>query len=219
MREEGLDFFLISSTDEYFNEYISLSENSGYILSGFSGSTGEWLVSSDNVFLFVDGRYHLQADNETDSSLISVEKVGMDKTLFGAMLEKILLLAKNGQQIGIIANKTSVSQFEKLQEELEIKNIKLCDYDYDPVLKFANPEKQETISRLRYIPLDITGCSSDEKLDVLTKQLNRDNLDFFILTKLDEIAYLTNLRGNEIPYSSSFKAKAILSKDKSAYFC
>ena len=62
MVEEKIDFLLVNSTNKFLVEYNTLAENSRYHLTGFTGSTGDALVSMQDVFLFVDGRYHIQAD-------------------------------------------------------------------------------------------------------------------------------------------------------------
>ena len=64
-----LDYLLVCSTNEFLVEYSALSENARYTLTGFSGSTGDALVSKDGIYLFVDGRYHVQADNEVHEGI------------------------------------------------------------------------------------------------------------------------------------------------------
>lgn len=85
LRDENLDCLLINSTNEFLVEYNSLEENSRYILTGFSGSTGDAVVTSDNVYLFVDGRYHIQADLEVDKNIVKVIKLQTGDTVIGAM--------------------------------------------------------------------------------------------------------------------------------------
>ena len=60
LKKFNLDAILINSTNEYLVEYNTLEENARYILTGFSGSTGDAIVTRDKVYLFVDGRYHIQ---------------------------------------------------------------------------------------------------------------------------------------------------------------
>ena len=64
LKDLGINYLLVNSTNEYLVEYSALSENARYTLTGFSGSTGDALLTEDNIYLFVDGRYHTQADNE-----------------------------------------------------------------------------------------------------------------------------------------------------------
>ena len=59
-----IDCLLVNSTNEYLTEYSALDENARYTLTGFSGSTGDALITKRGIYLFVDGRYHTQADME-----------------------------------------------------------------------------------------------------------------------------------------------------------
>ena len=72
LKSLNIDYLLVNSTNEYLVEYSALSENARYTLTGFSGSTGDALVTKDNIYLFVDGRYHTQADNEVKAGVTVV---------------------------------------------------------------------------------------------------------------------------------------------------
>ncbi len=214
MKKENIDILLINSTDEYLNEYIPLEENSRYLITGFTGSTGDALVTQDNVFLFVDGRYHLQADEETDKNLVTVVKLNMDNPQSKAIIEKINELIKENQTLGLISKKLGCAYFEKLSENLADKNINIKELDFDPV----EVQKTRVSTGFRYIPIEITGEAPDEKLESITKELVKQAIDFYVLSKLEEIAYLTNMRSYEIPFNSSFKAKAIITQDSCLIF-
>ena len=75
LKDNNIDFMLVNSTNKFLVEYNTLEENSRYLLTDFSGSTGDALVSKDSIFLFVDGRYHIQADLEVDHDIVSVVKL------------------------------------------------------------------------------------------------------------------------------------------------
>jgi Xaa-Pro aminopeptidase len=218
MKRENLDFFIVSATDEYLNEYISLNENSRYVITGFSGSTGVAFVTMNDVFLFVDGRYHLQADNETDKNLVTVVKVGMDTSIFQALMEKILNLANKNQNIGFVSRKVSFASFKKLVDEFNIKKVNYIKYDYDPVLEIAGIIPQKATGYLRYVPTSIAGIDQQEKLNIIRSKLDELEIDVLAITKLEEIAYLFNLRGQQIPYSSSFKAISVVNSNKALLF-
>lgn len=218
MKNEKINYLIVFSTDEYLNEYIDLKENSRYILTGFSGSTGDALVTPENIFLFVDGRYHLQAEEETDKNLVTVVKVGIEKSPQKALYEKIAELSEGTIKIGIISNKINCGSYRKLLDELVEKDVIYKEFDFDPVLKIAGIEKRKNINPLRLVSKEISELSTEEKLDLVVKYNKKNNLDSLIITKLEEIAYLTNLRGKEIPYSSTFKAKLIVHYDKCYIF-
>src|SRR5689334_5250799 len=69
MAEAGVDALLVRSTDRYLNEYVPIEDSSRVWISGFTGSMGEVVIAKDRAYLAVDGRYHLQADRETDPAL------------------------------------------------------------------------------------------------------------------------------------------------------
>ena len=123
LREENLDCLLINSTNEFLVEYNSLEENSRYILTGFSGSTGDAVVTADNVYLFVDGRYHIQADLEVDKNIVEVIKLQTGDTVIGAMEN---LLPENAR-LGINSKKNSQKRVENLNKFFDVK---LFDFDF-----------------------------------------------------------------------------------------
>lgn len=75
LEKYGVDCLLVNSTNEFLAEYTMLEENSRYQLTNFSGSTGDALLTPETIYLFVDGRYHIQADLEVDHSRVKVVKL------------------------------------------------------------------------------------------------------------------------------------------------
>ena len=218
MKENKINFLIVFSTDEYLNEYVALDDNARYLLTGFSGSTGDALVTPTDIFLFVDGRYHLQADEETDKNLINVVKVGMDKSPQTALYEKIAELSDHAAKIGIITKKMNCGGYRKLLDVVSEKNAAYKEFDVDPVIEFAGILKTKKTSELRLIPIEISGMSAEKKLEQVIKKNHENDIDVLVITKLEEIVYLTNLRGNEISYSSAFKAKALINSEKCFIF-
>lgn len=214
MKKEKINFLPVFPADEYLNEYIDLNENSVYLLTNFSGSAGDVLVTLNEIFLFADGRYHLQAEKETDKNFVTVIKAGPDKSPQTILYEKISELSSGETaKIGIISNKINCGNYKKLLDELAGKNIIYKEFDFDPVTKTAGVERRKTGNPLRQVRQETAILSAEEKLDLIIKSNNKKNIDALIVTKLDEIAYLLNLRGNEIPYSSCFRAKLIIHYD------
>jgi len=213
MEKEGIDIFLVSATDDYLNEYIDLKQNSRYLITGFSGSTGDALVTKENVFLFVDGRYHIQADIEVDKNIISVVKLGLSESPRTSLINKIDELSESGSVIGIVNTKISYFCYKLFTEKLYEKQLVFREFSLDPVLNLAEIKESETKEPLRYVGTEISGLTPLEKLDTILKSFEKLKIDILLVTNLEEIAYLSNLRGKEIPFSSSFKAKIII-KDR-----
>ncbi len=199
MAEEKIDFLLVNSTNKFLVEYNTLDENSRYHLTNFTGSTGDALVSSTDVFLFVDGRYHIQADLEVDKNIVTVVKLQTGQSFLTEMLKKI----PKDAVLGLFSQKNSQKTVETIQKEVKIKLLKT-----DPLDIFKTSPQSE----ITPINDDLAGMSSEDKI----KKINTDGA--IILTNLEEVSYLFNLRDFSMPFSSMVKAKAVILPDKAMLF-
>ena len=131
LKDLGINYLLVNSTNEYLVEYSALSENARYTLTGFSGSTGDALLTEDNIYLFVDGRYHTQADNEAK------EGVNVIKLQLGQKQDdEIKKLIDEDKVLGIVSKKVSQQRLEGFNGY----NIKLLDID--PINNYTEPHNQ-----------------------------------------------------------------------------
>ena len=212
LKENHIDYLWINSTDEFLVEFNELENSSRYHVTGFSGSTGDVLLSQENIWQFVDGRYHEQADNEVDHKTTTVVKMQIGECLSDLITERIT----PASTIGIVTPKISLSFYNILENKLSKKNCKIINLINDPVEKFVEFNKNNEKQICKRIDVSITGLSADEKFYILSKQL-KDN-QTYLETKLDNIAYLTNLRQYKTPYSTTFKAKALINKKGAVIF-
>ena len=129
-----LDYLLVNSTNEYLVEYSLLKENARFTLTGFSGSTGDALVAKNKIYLFVDGRYHTQADKEVFSNITVVKlQIGQNQD------DEIKKLLEPDKVLGIVAKKVSQARLEKF-EGFKIKLLK-----HDPINDFTENHSQKHI--------------------------------------------------------------------------
>jgi len=210
MDEKGLDGLIVKGTDRYLNEYVPTEESTRVWLTGFSGSTGDAFVTKLHAYLFVDGRYYLQADQEVDSSLWTVIKVPMGTSLQGSLMEIIFRDFKEGNgRIGVETDRYSVRGFQDLKRQLEGISIG-CVPVVPSIVEEVKGQKDPIRGEVWGIETSLTGRSVEEKLALVRQTMRSENVDAFICQKLDEIAYLTNLRGTEMPFQSTFKSVAIV---------
>lgn len=198
LAEKKLDALLINSTNEFLVEYNALEENSRYKLTGFSGSTGDAVVTADKVYLFVDGRYHIQADNEVNHNIVTVIKLQTGETMIGKLQELLPQKCK----LGMIASKNSLSRFEEYSKFFEINLIDIDPFDEELDLRNENTKK---------ISDNLCGLTVEDKLENLRKHLGSE--DAFLITSLEEVSYIFNLRDFSIPYSSKIFRRAIITKN------
>lgn len=201
MTEQKVDYLLVNSTNKFLVEYNTLSENSRYHLTNFTGSTGDALVTPDKVLLFVDGRYHIQADLEVDPNITTVVKLQTGQTFLEEMLKNI----PPDAVLGLFSEKNPQSAVDLIQKQRKIKLL-----DKDPLDIFTSAQNSEIVP----LGKDLTGLTSEEKIAQI--KLNDD--EAILLTNLEEVSYLFNLRDFSMPFSAKIKAKAVILKDKALLF-
>ncbi len=208
LKEQGIDYLLVNSTNEFLVEYAPLDENSRYALTGFSGSTGDALISQTDIFLFVDGRYHEQADLEVNKNVVSVVKMNIGESVNAIISQKV----KQGSVLGVCAKKNSQGRLEILKTALAKKNVEVKLLDFDGVKKQRIKSKGQSVK----IDLEFTGLSADEKFLQISKNIESDAA--VLVTNLEEVSYLCNLRDFSANYSSKIHAKCLVQKDFAVVF-
>lgn len=200
MKEKNLASFYLSSFNQFLNEYTPLSDSHRYYLTGFTGSTAEVLVTFETVYLFVDGRYHEQADLEVNKKLITVMKEA------GGLLEGITrtLKEKGIPSVGVEGNRTSV-RYEKEFTKLS-KVIFFDDEELHQKISFLDDNKP----LLPIYPVSKKERGADF-LEKVASIITSEDEGIF-LAGLDSIAWISNARGFHLAYQSPFLAKALLLK-------
>lgn len=188
MKKQGVEYLLVNSTNKYLEEYTPLEENSRYILTDFSGSTGDVLVAPETIYLFVDGRYHIQADLEVNHEIINVVKLQTGQSFLEELVKKI----PEGNILGIFSKKNSQKRVEYLEE----KGLKLKYFDNDPLDEQISYDSSNVVA--------VVGVSVEEKI----KDINFDGA--VLITDLEEVSYLFNLRDFSKNYSSKIRGKAVI---------
>lgn len=202
MKAEKVDFLLVNSTNEFLVEYNRLEENARYKLCGFSGSTGDVLLSQDKLYLFVDGRYHIQADQETDSSTVTVVKLQAGQSQLGEM-SKII---PSGALVGVCAKKNSQKRVEEMEKQFKIKLLDTDGIETD----------EPDFGEIEDIDEKYCGKSSEEKIKEIQKTLTYNEAILF--TNPEDVSYLYNKRDFTKPYSSKILAKALVTNSQDILF-
>ncbi len=212
LKQEKLDYLLINTTDEFLVEYNELSNCARYFVTGFSGSTGDVLLSKDKIYQFVDGRYHEQADKECDLKTVTVVKLQLGQTFLGELTEKI----SSGSSLGVVSKKISLNFYKNLKTKLSKKHCKIKTLNFDPVENFHILKASKGKNPVEQIDIAVAGISADEKFKKIAKKIKQQEV--LVDTNLENIAYLTNCRQYSTPFSSTFKAKMAVYKDRAVIF-
>lgn len=204
LEENNADALLVNSTNEFLVEYNQLENNSRYILTGFSGSTGEALVTKEKIYLFIDGRYHEQADLEVDHDLVNVIKLQIGTSY----IKELLNCLKQDSKLLVVASKISNTFLSAISKEMDDKNIEIMPINFDPVFNFSCKKETSKPQKIINVPAEISGLTADEKFEDLIKDIGKNEV--LIITSLEDVAYFSNIRSFSIPYSSSFYGKLII---------
>lgn len=160
LKELNIDYLLVNATNKFLVEYPSLSENARFDLTGFSGSTGDALITKDKIYLFVDGRYHIQADQEAKENITVVKlQLGQKQD------DEIKKLINKTKILGIVAKKVSQARLEGFGEQ----KIKLLDKD--PINDYTEPhwnKYEKAFEPINYLPSKVQFVSNLEEVSYLT---------------------------------------------------
>lgn len=210
MQQHGVSHYLVPTSDEHVNEYVPPWHQRRSWLSGFTGSAGDVLVGMDpaETWLFADGRYHLQAEQELKGSGIGLQKVG---TKGAKSLREVLedLAGRHGAgcSVGYDPMVLPVGSAEEMAKALTDGGAILQPVSPNLVdgLWTDRPTPPRTL--LTLCPVEWTGRSVRDKVDRLRESLSRRNAGAIAVVRLDQIAWLTNLRStDDIPYNPVFEA-------------
>ena len=207
IEQANIDYLLVNSTNEFLVEYNDLQKNSRYFLTGFSGSTGDALVSKDKVYLFVDGRYHIQADLEVNHDDITVVKLKQEP-----FLDELVKKIEDNTKLGLCSKKVSQNRYSILMDKLKSKNVEIKLFCEDPIENDA-PKTSQTITN---IPLELTGKNVEEKIKEISSNLKEN--EGILITNLEELSYIYNIRNFDKENSSSVEGKLVITKNENKLF-
>ncbi|MDC0057304.1 aminopeptidase P family protein [Alphaproteobacteria bacterium] len=194
MKDHSIDVLIINRTDEFLGEYIASYAERLLWISNFSGSSGKAIISKEQAYLFVDGRYTIQAHEQTDSKLFSVKHL----QYYWKTLED---LCCEGKIIAIDSNLHSVEEVKKMQQIVDGKKSILQYLGINPIDKYWEKQPSYPQSKAFIHDLKNAGKARRDKIYDIQESLASTFIDYYILTSLDSIAWLLNIRGNDIDYT------------------
>ncbi|MFN3927612.1 MAG: aminopeptidase P family protein [Pseudanabaenaceae cyanobacterium] len=215
--KENIDGYYIPAGDEHLNEYPPQAKLRRQWLSGFTGSAGDLLVTKEQAFLFVDSRYYQQADQETDPQFIQVCKLELDGHKEPQEVLADLLDTITPFRLGIDPFVFTLKKVREWQNELSAKGLEIVPIFHnlvDVVRKSLEPLPRSGEQLIFPLPKEITGTEVTEKLSQVRQKMRTTGAEVLPVTKLDQIAWLLNLRGRDIQCNPVFIAYVILTLDR-----
>ena len=210
MKEHGLDGYLVPTTDFHGSEYVNDYFKCRQYLSGFTGSNGTLLVTEDDARLWTDSRYFIQAAKQLDGTGISMmqcQQPGVPE-----IEDYLPTIAGEGFKLGFDGRIVSFQNGEKYAASCEVV------YDLDLVDEIWENRPAIKASKIYALPDSVTGEKATFKLSRVQKTLAEDGIDYHLITSLEDIAWLFNLRAGDVADTPVFFAFALLTpKDARLY--
>ncbi|KAK9469521.1 peptidase M24, structural domain-containing protein [Lipomyces arxii] len=210
MALNNVDVYIVPSEDAHQSEYIAPVDARREFISGFTGSAGCAVVTSSKASLSTDGRYFLQAEQELDSNW-ELLKQGLPDV--PTWQEWALREAEGGKNVGVDASLISAAQAKVLLEKLKSrKGGELIGMDSNLVdMVWSADQPLKPLDPLIVLGMEFAGKSFEEKLVDIRKEIEKQKGSGLVVSMLDEIAWLFNLRGNDIPFNPVFFSYAFVS--------
>lgn len=209
--QRGLSGFIVPHADEYQNEYVPACAERLAWLTGFTGSAGTAVVLAGEAAVFVDGRYTLQVRSQVDLQEWDPRSL-VDEPVH-SWLPAVL---RPGDTLGYDPWLHTPQEVKQLKEACAKAGAVLMPCESNPV--DAVWHDRPAVPATKVVPHDLAyaGKSSDEKRHKLSMTLKKDDIGVAVLTAPDSIAWLLNVRGNDVEYTPLPLGFALLHRDATA---
>lgn len=215
MKNDGVSAYIIPSSDPHISEYLPERYKCIEFASGFTGSAGTLVITAEEAGLWTDARYFVQAAEQLKGSgyaLMPLKAQGTPEYIpwLSAILPKNSTVAFDGKLV-------SVQLAETMESHLKTRNIKIIpDRDYLNQVWENRPELPGNPAYL--IDETITGANVNSKLETVRRILKDADADYHLLSSLDDIAWLFNIRGSDVKCNPVALAFALVSQNDAIIF-
>lgn len=216
MAEAGVDAYFIPATDPHNNEYVPACWQRRAFASGFTGSYGDLLVLRDAAALWTDGRYFLQAEAELKGSAIALQKIAQPGV--PTLMEYIGRRMKAGQKLGADPRVLSLAKASEFEQALATAGASLQLVDANLVDRIWKEQPAVSGAPIMALPITYTGKSTAAKLSAVRKEMKAVGADALVVTTLDSIAWLYNIRGRDVEYNPVVTSYALVTMKEAHLF-
>lgn len=212
MKKENIQAYIVPTSDDHDTEYVCSHFMSRSYLSGFTGSAGTLVVGLDQAALWTDGRYFIQAKDQLAGSGIDLMKMGVEGT--PSISSYIVDHLSSGSVVGFDGRLFSEAMVEIYEEAFDKKDL-ILKTDLDLVDRIWKDRPVLPHTSTFHFEKQYAGKTMVEKIAAVRDILSADHL---MITKVDQVAWLFNLRAHDIPSFPVAMAYAIVSQDKASIY-
>ncbi len=211
MAQRHVDAYLVPTSDFHESEYVGEHFKCRKFLTGFAGSAGPAVVTAEDARLWTDGRYFVQAAGQLSGSGFPLMKMGEEGVpKVEAYLEEIL---PQGGTLGFDGRVINSQMGHQFQELLSEKQVTLS-YEEDLVGQIWADRPSLSAEPVWILDEKYAGKSSAEKIAELRQEMKKQKATVHVLTSLDDIAWLFNIRGNDVPCNPVVLSYVVVTLDE-----
>ena len=210
MKKYNINYYIIPSSDPHQSEYVAEYYRGRAEVSGFTGSAGTLLVGENEAKLWADGRYFIQAAEQLKGSGIDLMKIATPG--YDTINEWIEKNVKESEVLGFDGSCYSTNQYKDLLK-ISKKNKFNINMDKDLLEEVWNDRPSLPEDKIFIHDEIYAGKSASEKISEVRKAMKENNVENYLLTSLDDIAWLFNIRGNDILFNPVALCYAIVTEE------
>ena len=215
MQSKSISAYITYSTDPHSGEYVPAHWESRKWITGFTGSAGTAVITSDNGGLWTDSRYFIQAEEQLTDTGLKLLKERMPET--PSIPQWLCRVLKKGERVGIDGYTTSLQTVNELRNELSAYGIEVVMIE-DPYKTIWNdrpdlPDNKPFILEEKY-----SGESASSKISTIRNHISNTGTDYILISALDEIAWTLNMRGTDIECNPLFVSYLLISEKEATLY-
>lgn len=214
MKENGFTAFVFPSSDPHNSEYVADHWKSREWISGFSGSAGTAVVTLEHAALWTDSRYFIAAEKELNGTGFQLMKLRVEGTPSVSEWLVSELSTYEKAVVGLDGNVNSFAEVAAMEQELATKGNITVRTDADPMAELWTDRPVIPDNMVSLHPLEYSGESTSSKISRVRKHLLDCGADGLLVTALDEIAWVLNLRGSDVHCNPVFVSYLLISPEK-----
>src|SRR5471030_555790 len=215
MKRENVDYYLVPSGDFHQSEYVAENFKSRAYISGFTGSAGTVLIGKEKAILWADGRYFIQAEQQLKDSGIELYKMRIPG--WPSLEEWLMDNINEGETLSFDGRVFSINQYKEFKEIKDKKNINIV-MEKDLIEEIWEEKPKMPKEKAFLHDIKYCGKSAREKIEEVRIEMKKLGGKSYIISSLDDIAWIFNIRGNDVKNTPVVLAYALITeKDARLY--
>ncbi|UZP03532.1 aminopeptidase P family protein [Clostridium botulinum] len=215
MKKENIDYYVVPSGDFHQSEYVAEHFKSRAYITGFTGSAGTALIGREKGILWTDGRYFIQAEQQLKDSGIELYKMRIPgwPTLHEWLMENM----KSGETVSFDGRLFSANEYKEFKKIKDKKDINIV-MDKDLIEEIWNNKPELPKEKAFLHDIKYCGKSAKEKIEEVRVEMKKMGAQSYIISSLDDIAWLYNIRGNDVKDTPVVLDYAIVNEEKATLY-